>query len=38
MKNFFNFNKQFKLLCILLTAILLFGSITLYQNRRINEV
>lgn len=38
MKNFFNFNKQFKLLCILLAAILLFGSITLYQNRRINEV
>lgn len=38
MKNFFNFNKQFKLLCILLAAILLFGSITLYQNHRINEV
>ena len=38
MKNFFNFNKQFKLLCILLAAILLFGSSTLYQNRRINEV
>ena len=38
MKNFFNFNKQFKLLCIFLAAILLFGSITLCQNRRINEV
>lgn len=38
MKNLFNLNKQFKLLCILLTAILLFGSISLYQNRRINEV
>lgn len=38
MKNLFNLNKQFKLLCIFLAVILLFGSITLYQNRRINEV
>lgn len=36
MKNFFNFNKQFKSFCILLAAILLLGSITLYQNRRTN--
>lgn len=37
MKNFFNFNKQFKLLCILLAAILLLGSITACQNRHIKE-
>lgn len=37
MKNLFNLNKQFKLLCILLAAILLLGSITACQNRHIKE-
>ena len=37
MKNLFNLNKQFKLLCILLTAILLLGSVTACQNRHIKE-
>ena len=37
MKNLFNLNKQFKLLCIFLAAILLLGSITACQNRRIKE-
>lgn len=37
MKNLFNLNKQFKLLCIFLAAILLLGSITACQNRHIKE-
>lgn len=37
MKNLFNLNKQFKLLCILLAAILLLGSITACQSRHIKE-
>lgn len=37
MKNLFNLNKQFKLLCILLAAILLLGSITACQNRHVKE-
>lgn len=37
MKNLFNLNKQFKLLCIFLAAILLLGSITACQNRHVKE-
>lgn len=37
MKNLFNLNKQFRLLCIFLAAILLLGSITACQNRHIKE-
>ena len=32
MKNLFNFNKQFKLLCVLLAAVLALGSIAFVQN------
>lgn len=32
MKNLFNFNKQFKLLCILLAAVLALGSVAFVQN------
>ena len=32
MKNLFNFNKQFKLLCVLLAAVLALGSIAFLQN------
>jgi len=32
MKNLFNFNRQFKLLCVLLAAVLALGSITFIQN------
>ena len=37
MKNLFNFNKQFKLLCILLAAILAFGSMSFIQSYRKKE-
>lgn len=37
MKNLFNLNKQFRLLCIFLAAVLLLGSITACQNRHIKE-
>ena len=32
MKNLFNFNRQFKLLCVLLAAVLALGSIAFIQN------
>jgi N-acetylmuramoyl-L-alanine amidase len=32
MKNLFNFNKQFKLLCVLLAAVIALGSVAFVQN------